>query len=242
MIDYNCYIGQWPFHKLRRHTFEDLRAVHRENGIEYGYVSSIHSIFYNDFYESEKELYEEIKGSNYKQVVTVNPTLDGCACILKRCIDEFDVKGIRLIPGYHGYSVNSSILNPVIETAKEKNLPLFLTSRMIDERLTHIIHPDLSEINDVSELIEKNRGIKIVLCHFKDGEIEKLKTIIMNNDWVYTDVSGFSSNLVIGNYELCKKTVFGSGFPLKNVKSAVMRLETEIINDCIVDYILEDLL
>ncbi len=242
MIDYNCYIGQWPFHKLRRYTFEDLKAVHRKNGIEYGYLSSIYSIFYNDFYESEKELHEEIKGSNYKQIVTVNPTLDGCMYILKRCVEDFDVSGIRLIPCYHGYNINSKVLMPVLSFAKENNLPIFLTARMLDERLAHIIYPILMKPDDVAKFIERNVDTKIILCHFKDGEISEIKDVLINEDFVYTDVSGFSANIVIDNPEWYKKAVFGSGFPLKNVKSAVLRIETELRDTFVKKEMWEDVL
>ena len=234
MIDYNCYVGQWPFHKLRRYTFEDLKATHKENGIDYGYVSSLHSIFYNDFYESEKELHEQIKNTSYKHVVTVNPTLGSCAHTLRRCIKEFDTAGVRILPGYHGYKITSDILKPVMDIIKENKLAVFVSARMIDERVTHMLYPEIISTDDIGEFITANTDVPVVLCHLKDAEANVLCDVIARNKNVFVDVTGFSSNLILGDDKksLYKKAVLGSGFPLKNVKSAVMRIETEVRQVC----------
>lgn len=228
MIDFNCYIGNWPFHKLRENSFVALKEVHKKNNIEYGYVSSIESIFYNDFYESEKELYDIIKGSGYKQIVTVNPVMPACALTLKRCIEEFEVSGIRIIPSYHGYSINSDILNPVIEIAREYKLPLFITARMMDERFTHMYQPVIQAKEDVDEFLKANNDITVVLCHFKSPELRGIEEL-KNNPNVYSDVSGIRDNLIDNDVmkEILKKCVYGSAFPLCSVVSSVMMLETE---------------
>jgi len=230
MIDYNCYVGAWPFHKLRRYTFEDLMAVHKENGIEYGYVSSIQSIFYNDCYESQKEMYETIKDTPYKQVTVINPAISTCVHTLKRCIKEFDISGVRLAPGYHGYNINSDVVKPVIDIAREYNLPLFITARMLDERLTHMIHPEIISGDDVRIFAQNNKDVTIVLCHFKDAQMPKLEDVLLNNPRLFTDISGFASPLLSddGQKMQYKKAVLGTGWPLKNVKSTVMRIEIEI--------------
>ena len=45
MIDYNAYVGDWPFYKLPRTTLGELAELHRKNGISGGYISSLQSIF-----------------------------------------------------------------------------------------------------------------------------------------------------------------------------------------------------
>ena len=55
-LDCNAFIGNWPFYKTRFGSFEDLKRIHRENGIDGGYVSSVQSIFYNHPWEAEVEL------------------------------------------------------------------------------------------------------------------------------------------------------------------------------------------
>lgn len=232
MIDFNCYVGNWPFHKLGRKSFEDLKELHRKNNIKSGYVSSVEAIFYNDFYEAEKELHGMIDGSGYKHVITVNPTMPSCALTIKKCIEEFDVGGIRIIPAYHGYNINSEILNPVMEIAREHKLPVFVTARMMDERLAHIVHPQIQNKEDVEEFLRKNPENIIVLCHFKTGELKAISELLRNFN-VFCDTSGIRDSL-IGDCEMkkiLKKSVFGSAFPLCLVASAVMILENEACDE-----------
>ena len=232
MIDYNCYVGNWPFHKLRRKCFEDLREVHRKNNIKSGYVSSVESIFYNDFYESEKELNDIIKDSGYKQVVTVNPTMSACSLTLKKCIADFDVCGIRIVPAYHKYSIASEILKPVVDIAREYKLPVFVTARMMDERLAHMLQPSTPKMEDVMQFLSNNSDVVTVLCHFKADELRAVEEF-MDKPNVFSDVSGIRENLVGDHYikRMLKKCVYGSAFPLCSVTSSAMLLKNEACDE-----------
>jgi len=219
MIDYNCYLGYWPFYKLKNNSFEDLKKSHKENNIEYGYVSSLQSIFYNDFYESEKDLYETIKGSNYKHVVTVNPNLPACTLTLKRCIEEFDVSGIRLVSGYHGYKLTDRVLKPITEIAKEHNLILFVTLRLYHDCFYDYINPIKIDGNDVKKLIKENPGMKIIVNYAEFSEMLKFKDQIVDNPYVAADVSAFTGNQFSVDNDITQNLVFGSAFPLTSVKT-----------------------
>ena len=61
-VDFNCYVGNWPFHRIRNNTLEDLKKLHKKVGIDYGYVSALEAIFYHDPYEADALLAKEIEG------------------------------------------------------------------------------------------------------------------------------------------------------------------------------------
>ena len=238
MIDHNAFVGEWPFYKLPRHTLPELIELHKKHGITGGFVSSVKSIFYNDFYESEYELYEILKDTPYRQVVTVNPAMVECPLTLERCIREFAPAGIRIHPGFHGYNINSEILEPVLSIARERGLPLFVTGRMSDERLTHMIHPALITKDDLAQFIKKNSDLRIVLCHFKMDEIMAIKDLLLESSCIVTDISGFRGNL-FGNSPtyIFSKAVFGSGYPLYPVAAPALMVKTELPEDILSDFI-----
>ena len=234
MIDFNAYIGEWPFYKLPRHTLRDMLEVHKDNGIDGAYVSSVHSIFYNDFYESEKDLANILKDSSYFHVVTVNPALPECEITLRRCIKEFDVKGIRIHPGYHGYSLTSDLLTRVVAVAEEYDLPIFVTARMMGARLTHMMHIPPIAAEELKEFIERYRNVKIILCHFDYSEIIALGEVLFEHPRLYTDITSFCGNLFGDkNIEIFKKAVFGSGFPLYPVATPAMIIKNELEDEAI---------
>lgn len=239
MVDFNCFSGNWPFHKVRNNTFEKIRKAHLENGVNYGYISSLESIFYNDFYESEEELYNTVKNTNYKQVITINPMLEGCANSVLRCIKEFDVAGIRLLPGFHNYTLDSEVLAPILKIAKEYKLPIFLTLRMEDERVLYMLKTEPVKMEDVVSFIEKNADITILLCNIRINEIFEIKDAIINNPKVFCDTCGLKGWIFnkdkIGN--VAQRIVYGSSSPLFALKSTILFVEKGVDDDEIKDKI-----
>lgn len=233
MIDFNCFSGNWPFHKVRNNTFEKIRKAHIDNNIEYGYISSLESIFYNDFFESESELYRAIKDTNYKQVITVNPMLDGCIENIMRCIKEFDIAGIRLLPGFHGYTLDCDILKPVLEIVREYKLPVFLNLRMEDERVLHMFEPKTVETDDIERFIKQNNDITILLCNIRIHEIMKIRDSIINCPKVFCDTSGLKGwrfdEEELG--DVTNRIIYGSLAPIFALKSTVLFVEKGICNN-----------
>ena len=229
MTDFNCYIGEWPFAKIKYSTFSHLKAEHERNGVDCGWVSSIHSVFYNDPYQSEKELYEALKGSDYKHIVTVNPALSTAPLTLERCVAEFDICGIRLHPGYHGYGITEDIVEPIINIAKKHNLPVFITSRMQDERFTYLINAAPVPVEDVKTFIQKYPDVKTVLSFFKLPDAMALADTVCETENVFFDSTGFVGNMLEPSSLISRiqqKSLYGSGFPLQTVTMGVMQMKS----------------
>lgn len=216
MIDYNCYLGYWPFYKLSA-NFEDLKKAHEKNNIEYGYVSSLQSIFYNDSYESEKDLYNEIKGSNYKQVTIINPTLPSAPVILKRCVDEFKIAGVKLMPGYHKYTLSNKLLKPILDIVKEYNLYLFITLRVHHNLFFDYIVPDEIDCDTINGILKENPEIRLVVNYANIPAMRIFKEEMSKNPNAAADISAFTGNLFETDEEITKNLVFGSSYPLSSV-------------------------
>lgn len=236
MLDYNAYVGDWPFYKLPRNTLPELAELHRKNGIDGGYVSSLQSIFYNDFYESEKELANVISDSGYHHVVTVNPSLPECPITLLRCIEEFSVSGVRIHPCYHGYDLSSEVMADVLEILRKYELPLFINARMHDERLTYILHPSPINLDSVKRFVKENSDVKIVLCHFKPDEIASMSELLFSLPNLHAETSACRATIFSNDFaKLLEKLLYGSDFPLYPVTASAILYKTEIEDERIRD-------
>jgi predicted TIM-barrel fold metal-dependent hydrolase len=225
MKDYNAFVGKWPFYELPREGVEQLRELHAKNGVYGGYVSSVESIFYNDFYESEQKLSAKLRGAEYGHVISPNPALAECGVTLERALSDFDVKGIRLHPEYHGYRLTDPAVSVVTDAARERSLPIFITARMHDDRLCHMIKPYAIDMDDLKRFLRDNADLTVILCQFKIQELELLKTELEELPKLYTDTSSLRSNL-FGDAPLWvfNKAVFGSGYPLLHVSATALML------------------
>lgn len=238
MTDHNCFIGNWPFYRIDS-SFEALCREHGENGIGSGYISALESVFYNDFYESEQALDKIIRGSGYRHTVIPNPTVQGFDLTLDRCLDEFEVQGIRLVPSYQGYSLDLPALDNIIDVARRLSLPIFINARLTDERMTHIMCPVLPSAEEIADFIDRADGVRVVLCYLKEHEADAVWKNCKNRENLYFDTSGMAGCLLGDNLPdyICR-CVLGTGFPLRTVRSSVMRITSEILDESLKDAML----
>lgn len=227
-VDVNCLLGHWPFRKIYKDRFEDLKKVHSDNGITSGYVSSLNSIFYNDPYEGDRELHEIIKCTQYRHVMTVNPTLPCFSEDIEKGIHEFNIKGVRIYPGYHQYGLDCDNLKQLCSVLNKFNLPLFLTLRMEDDRANYLFHPQPLDMQDVLNFIISQSNIRILLLNIRFAEILRIKDSINSLPNVYIDTSGLK-DLVFNIEKLLvevneSKVMYGSLHPLYCLKSTFLQV------------------
>jgi uncharacterized protein len=233
--DVNCMIGHWPYRKINKNTFEDLKKVHKDSNIFSGYVSSLDSIFYNDPFEGDEELHKIIKDSGYHHILTINPMLPEFTSDIEKGIKLFDIKGVKIYPCYHGYDLDDNKLDLLCDTLKKFKLPLLIVLRMEDERLNHLVKPSTVKQEEISKFICRNNNIKIIILNANFYEILELQKDINMNDNVFFDISSLKGPLfpiekLLEIFDI-KKMLFGSMHPLYSFKSTLLIVEKAEIED-----------
>lgn len=217
-LDVNCLIGHYPFRKIRKNTFDDLRSLHASHEIDGGFVASLESVFYNDPLEGDKDLYRVLKGSAYQLVGTINPMLPAFLEDLDVCVNELGAKAIRIYPTYHGYGLDHADCLRLCAALQARNIPLFICGRLEDERLEYIIMPKTMEIAKIAAITAAYPALKIVLLSFRREELCDILPTIAADGNLYFDASGLKNNLFAIDRTLegfgGKKLLFGSQWPL----------------------------
>lgn len=234
-MDANCLVGSWPFRRAGRSTVEELRRIHAENGIGSGCVSSLNSIFYNDPFEGEEELHELLKGTGYRQVMTVNPALPRGTEDIPEGARRFEAAGVRIYPGYHGYALRDPCVGALCAELKRWDLPLFLPLRMEDDRLGYMVSPPALPVPEIRDFLEAHRDLAVVLLGAKPSEIGALGDEIRSRANLYFDTSGLKDGQ-FGVQRLVEefgdgKLVYGSLYPLYCLKSTLLQVETAKLPD-----------
>jgi Amidohydrolase. len=228
-------IGHWPYRKLYKNTFDDLKKVHRDNNISSGYVSSIDSIFYNDPFEGDEELHEILKGSNYHHVLTINPMLPDFIGDIEKGIKLFDIRGVKIYPCYHGYELDDSKIDILCSVLKKWKLPLFIVLSMEDERLNYLAKTSKVSEAAISKFICKNKDVKIVLLNAGIFQLSELQSSINGSDNVFFDTSGLKGPLfpiekLLQVFDV-KRILYGSMHPLYCLKSTLFLVEKAEIEE-----------
>lgn len=228
-FDLNCMIGHWPFRKLRHNTLEEIQKIHGKNGITGGCISSLDSILYNDPYEGDEDMAGIIKGTDYIHIQSVNPVLSFTVADIKRGIEMFGIKGVKIYPCYHQYNLDTPELEPVCEYLRDQNIPLFVQLRMEDYRADYVMLQKQLGVKDIEVLLKKYPDNKIVLLTPRLHEIKALASMLKESKNVLMDTSGLKDGLysvesvvdAIGP----DKLAYGSLYPLFCLKSTLMLVE-----------------
>lgn len=229
MLDFNCFIGSWPFHPLKVETFAQLQALHKENGIHGGFVSSLKSLFYRDYFEPEKELYETLKGTNYRQVMTVNPLFPGCLDVVRHGIENWNIAGVRIVPTYHGYDLTAPQLEELCQVLKEAGLPLFLTINLEDRRNSYMLIPKVLPPAELKEWLDNHHDVTVLLCGgYTYPDINNLKDTILAHPACFFEPSGMRHDcfpLELVGPELCTRFVYGSMSGILCLRSSLLHMQ-----------------
>ena len=241
-VDVNCVLGNWPFRKLYKNTFEDLKKVHRENGIGSSYVSSLNSIFYNDPFEGDEELHEAIRDSGYHHILTVNPSLPQLREDIQRGMKLFDIKGVKIYPGYHGYRLCDKSVDELCTILHELELPLFLSVRLEDERMDYLMQPGTPSVDEISAFFCRHPDNTMLLLTARYSEIVALKEHFNARKNPFFDTSGLKDLLFVVEKLLkevnSQQMVYGSLHSLFCLRSTMLLVEKACIEDTIKDSIL----
>ena len=233
-MDLNCFSGNWPFHKVRYNTVEKIAQLHKRCGIEGGLISACEAIFYQDPYEAEVSLAKELAGTGYYHAMTLNPTLPAWKDDLRRCIEVLGTKAVRLVPGYHNYTLNDEIMIEVTDALKAYKLPLLLTLRTEDDRTTWMIKPRSIPMDEVKVFLENHKDIPTLLANIRLNEIAALAELFAARNNLFTDTSGFMRGLfpVDTAYPLVNgQLVFGSAAPRNEMHSIKHTVDTSLLTD-----------
>ncbi len=234
-FDVNCFCGNWPFFYVRENTVDDLLKLHNRHGIAGGLISSLEAIFYQDPYEAEVQLAKNIQGTPYRHIMILNPMLPAWKADLARCVEKLGVVGIRLMPGFHGYTLSDPVIDEVIKQVKQYDLYFMITLRMQDDRTTWMCHPAKVFMEDVADFVSRHSDVRILLNHIRLHEIDRLHELGVSWDNLYVDTSGFKDGInpiepVIQRDFLDRHIIYGSGAPMLETYASVLQLETADID------------
>ena len=139
LIDANAWLGHYPFRPVPHTTADGLLRLMDRHGIEQAVVSSLHSVFYADAHGGNEELAQWVRPHRDRLIpcATLNPTWPGWERDFRQCCDEWDMRGLRLFPSHHRFSLTSPRSVELIHAAVERRLHVAIPLRLEDRRQQH---------------------------------------------------------------------------------------------------------
>lgn len=238
-VDVTAFLGQWP-HRLTLSTEgSDLTEMADQYGIDRFCVSHIASIFGHDTWTgNEALLTESSKDERLWPFVILNPQEEAWSRELAWAADQ-GAKGIRLLPGYHGYELSHLVHSGFIAEVKKYKMPLQIMIRLEDERLHHPrFQVDVLPLHTVAELLIEAGNTPILLGGLRPSEWETIRRhlpVDQSFDHVYGDLWYANGPLAVMEF-ICqqgwaKHFVYGSCAPIQTAEATMLQLATANISE-----------
>lgn len=230
-IDVNVSLFQWPCRRLPLDRTEALVAKLREHGFTEAWAGSFEGILHRDIGAVNERLAEECRrsgGGLLQPIGSVNPALPDWEEDLRRCQEKHGMRGIRLHPNYHGYTLADPRFARLLAMAAERGLLVQIALLMEDTR-THI---NLMRVPDVdpaplADLLPKTPRARVVLLN-SGKALPRLPERLIANRGLYHDIAR-----VEGSGEVARvmralppgSLLFGSHAPFFIFESALIKID-----------------
>ena len=157
-------------------------------------------------------------------LVYINPMEGESICREKIAyyVDGKGVKGIKLNPLRHAYVADDTIVDPVMEEAKKRDIPVFI----------HSGHPPYSLPWSIALLAERFPEVKVVMIHMGHGHgvyIDAAIKMAKRYPNIYLEMSGMPMGAKIRQaYEEVGKdrVLFGTDFPFHHPSVEIQKVHT----------------
>lgn len=237
-IDTNTYIGQWPFRRTPEDTVDALLAKLSHYGVEQAWTGSFEGILHKDIAAVNERLVEACRlhdNGVLSPFGSVNPVLPAWEEDVRRCADVHQMKGIRLHPNYHGYTLDDARFKALLEQAAAAKLVVQLVVTMEDERMMHplmqVPHVDIAPL---AEVVSTLPGLKLVLLNaFRAARGEEIDTLVATKQ-VWFDIAwleGIAGIDAMSKQIPLEQLVFGSYAPFFYFESSLFKLKESALTD-----------
>lgn len=138
IVDTNIHLFQWPFRRLPLDETAALVTKLRSLGIAQAWAGSFEGILHRDVAGVNHRLAEACQPyPELFPIGSVNPELPDWREDLRRCVETHNMPGIRLHPGYHGYSLADPRFMQLLKQATAAGKFVQIVAGMEDTRTQH---------------------------------------------------------------------------------------------------------
>ncbi len=172
ICDVGCFLGTWPLRSLPSAGLSALQTQARRNRVKCAAISAFEEVFWEDAVQATRWSVAQIAKIRWAlPFQVVNPSFPGWQKDLERGVRDLGVKGIRLTPAYHRYSLRHAGVRRLADAAREYGLPVALHVRLQDERMHWIARFPPVPPKEAAQFLEKTRDLRVALLGFEFSEM-----------------------------------------------------------------------
>jgi len=196
IVDLNVLLGRWPFFSHKYETVDGVLGLMDRAGIDVAVLSSLNSVFYYDCETGNHEVGRACAQhpDRLLPLAVLNPNLLDWPSHLHQCVEEYGIRGIKLHPDYHKYSLLGPGAAQVMDEARRLGLPVTIQTSLLDLRhhpgYCFVPETPIAEVVQAVERYSENTLIVAGAKHFGTRARELAEGATSANVYVVTDGLG----------------------------------------------------
>jgi predicted TIM-barrel fold metal-dependent hydrolase len=169
VIDVNVSLSRWPNRRLPLDETSKLAIALKQNGVTQAWAGTFEGLLHNDLAAANTWLADQCRSVDEQLLLpigAVNLSLPAWEDDVRRCHEMHGIKGVRILPGYHDYTLEDARFRQLLSLLSEKKMLLQIAIRQEDPRTQHRL------------LMTKDVDLKPLLPMLSD--FSKLQIVLLN--------------------------------------------------------------
>ena len=229
MIDVNVHLHHWPFRRLNGEDPPALVRSLRERSVTQAWVGSFDGIFHHDLSAANARLATDCKDHGAEFLIpfgSVNPALPGWQEDLRQCDEAHRMPGIRLHPGYHGYSLAAPALAELLAAAARRRMLVQIVTAIEDERTQHpLMRVPPVDLAPLPHVLKQVAGLRVVVLNAGRTPLAKQLSASGNVCLDIAMVEGVAGVAKLAADVTPRKLLFGSHAPFFYFEAAALKMK-----------------
>lgn len=227
IVDTNVSLFQWPFRRLPLDNVDLLIDRYRSLGIDQAWAGSFEGVLHRDIATVNQRLAEVCrKHPELVPIGSVNPELPGWEEDLRRCVEVYDMPGIRLHPNYHGYTLDDPRFRELLRRATTAGRFVQLAVAIEDTRTQHpkLQVPDV-DLEPLAEAIRRVPGSRVQVLNYRPRSV--VPGLLAKTPGVYFDTARADSTDGVPKLVSSlpdRRVLFGTHAPFLIPEAALIRV------------------
>jgi len=232
IIDTNVYLSRWPFRRLPGDETPDLVARLRKRDVVQAWAGSFDGILHKDIGGVNSRLAADCD-THGKGFLTpfgsINPKLPDWQEDVRRCAEDYRMRGIRLHPNYHGYELKDPVFAELLHAAADSGLIVQLVVGMEDIRTQHpLVRVPPVDLSPLPQIVKRQPATRLMLLNWWPAlRVQQIRTIA-DAGTLYFDfamLEGIEGVARLVEQVSSERVLFGSNFPLFNFEAAILKMQ-----------------
>jgi predicted TIM-barrel fold metal-dependent hydrolase len=238
-IDSNVHLFEWPFRELKSDRSAALVAKLRRHRITQAWAGSFEAVLHKQLDASNRRLAEECRSRGDGMLIpigTVNPAWPDWEEDLRRCHERYGMRGLRLYPAYHGYTLDHPAFAHLLGDAAKRGMLVQVALRLEDERVHHpAIDVPAVSVSPLLDILKKVPSAKVQLINSAGPLLGNNVPALVRETQATFDIAATEGNGGVGRLMEgtnpsyrgaipAGRLLFGSHAPFFPCESALMKL------------------